>query len=174
MDFGRGSYSITTYFSHHTFPLKQPPSFNFQYVLFLSTSVVVGHQSPVGSFHSFSLLLVQSMLSSSHRPSQGSASWTYRFRQPTPPPHPHSPSLLPFLRLSLPGWIDVRTMVPQGVMWKTEFCSLRMQRVKKVWDRGMEGRMGGAGLHLMWGPSKASQWIKADHSQPDAASPCQP
>lgn len=46
---------------------------------------------------------------------------------------------------------------------ENRICSLRMQRGKKVGWRGWidEGR--GVGLHLMWGPSKASQRIKADH-----------
>lgn len=51
------------------------------------------------------------------------------------------------LLASLCGWIDVRTRVPQGVGWKTEFIHLECKEERK-WERGTdEGR--GVGLHLM-------------------------
>lgn len=57
---------------------------------------------------------------------------------------------------------------------ENRICSLRMQRGKKVGERDGWMKGGSVGLHLMWGPSKASLGIKADHGQPDASSPCQP
>lgn len=66
------------------------------------------------------------------------------------------------------GGIDVRT-VPQGVKWKLTWKGKR----KEKWERWMDGGRG-VGLHLMLDPSKASRRIKADHGQPDAASPCHP
>lgn len=77
-------------------------------------------------------LLLLSVLSSSHWPSQGSTSWTWEgFRA----------FFFLFLyvfspaSLRLSGWIDVRTTVPQGGRVENRICSLQMQRGKKVGER---------------------------------------
>lgn len=111
-------------------------------------------------------LLLLSVLSSSHWPSQGSTSWTWEG---------FSAFFFKFLyvfspaSLRLSGWIDVRTTVPQGGRVENRICSLQMQRGKKVgerdgWTDGWMDGGRGVGMHLMWGPSKTSQGIKADHN----------
>lgn len=129
-------------------------------------SVVFGYLSPIGSARCSSLVLVLSILSSSYRPSQGSVSFTSdRFC-----------AFFPFcLTPSLSGWVDVRTMDPQGVGWKTEIVHLECKEERKL-ERGIYGwkEGGSVGLHLMWGPSKTSRGIKVDHGRPNASSPCQP
>lgn len=50
----------------------------------------------------------------------------------------------------LTGWVDVRTTVPQGVEWKTEFVHLECKEERK-WERVMDGWMDGWMKGGVWG-----------------------
>lgn len=118
----------------------------FQSLLALlsSSSVVSGCQCPLTSAHSFALALVLSVLSSFFWPPHCSVSlsqtgWAGYFF------FSFFSSSLAFLS----GWVDVRTLVPEGGRGENRICSLRMQRGKKVEERDGWIKGFSTGLHLM-------------------------
>lgn len=163
VDFGDSTF-YTSLQSSHMFPLKRWPPFNSRYPLFIY--VCCFRLSEPSRLHSLFLPALGSVCSFILTPAF-SRFCVLNVRQVL------CIFCLP-ASFAISGWVDVRTMVPQGVGVENRICSLRMQKRKESGrDGGMdEGR--GEGLYLMWGPSKASRGIKADHGRPDAASPCQP
>lgn len=67
----------------------------------------------------------------------------------------------------------MRSTVPQGVGWKTEFVRLECKEERKL-ERGMLDGWRECRVASDVRPFKRESRIKADHGQPDASSPCQP
>lgn len=110
-------------------------------------------------------LLLLSVLSSSHWPSQGSTSWTWEgFRA-----FFFFISLCFFTRLLTSLWMNrCEDHGPsRGSSGKQNLFTPNAKRKesgREGWmNRWMDGGRG-VGMHLMWGPSKTSQGIKADHN----------
>lgn len=109
-------------------------------------------------------LLLLSVLSSSHWPSQGSTSWTWEgFRAF------FFISLCFFTRLLASLWMNrCEDHGPsRGSSGKQNLFTPNAKRKESGREGWMNGWMDGGrgvGMHLMWGPSKTSQGIKADHN----------
>lgn len=147
---------------HRTFPLKQWPPFNSRYLLFIHVCCFRFWEPS----WQYSLFL----------PALGSVC-----------PFILTPALSRFCVLnarqvlcifslsSIPLWMDrCKDHGPWRGRVENRICSLRMQRGKKVRER--DGWEEGGLWGCIWceTPSKASRGIKAEHGQPDAASPCHP
>lgn len=150
------------HFIHHIFPLKQWPPFNFQCILFIRVCCFLSW----GPGRQYVQFLPRSYFCLSFHPHTG----LHKVQRPE-----REKGFVHFLKkflyvfspasLRLSGWIDVRTTVPQGGRVENRICSLQMQRGKKVGERdGWTDGGRGVVMHLMWGPSKTSQGIKADHN----------